>query len=562
MATTVRVSETDRVIGRVSPKPADSPRGYLRRVAAYWCYTDPMHLIRLARIMESDLDRADSSDQIAYALRIGTDEWRTIAYRRSGEDGPPRSIQFGEEWIGYGQLTFANPRICLRCIQQNGIENRLWELRLFVCCPRHHCMLVDFCPACDKRIPRRRAKVRMCSCGHDICDSEPMPSDAKLTALSRLIEHASSQVSPDETSTSITFPAELSRLKLGALLYLVQFIGNLDFGVDARRDRTRPHGSNLNESVRIARQAATLLAQWPDNFVSFLQDRISQFPVADYRVSLLTVFGRFYQRLFVERNGYDFSFLRHPFQQAILKSWQGPISALQNWMTPEILQEYGWCTAEQVRQSEHISSPEKLMRQGELEGFFARSSGTGKRRVCWIKRESLVNWRKRQAELIGLRDLSRVLGLSWKTVFNLADEGLFRRAPSRTRHMFEREEVTALIQSFARSGSQEWNSWDESTCITLQEALKTTLSKPSRLALVLKAILAGTLSPVGHSRRHPGVTGYVFRIREILTIRHSADPYLDTRFLNASDIARLGLMSREKLLALIRSGFLTALAGC
>lgn len=74
----------ERVMKRVDPKPGESPRGYIRRVAREFYYGDPKWITTLANLREDDVDRSDCAEQLAYVLRLDAGEWRRIAYKRVG----------------------------------------------------------------------------------------------------------------------------------------------------------------------------------------------------------------------------------------------------------------------------------------------------------------------------------------------------------------------------------------------------------------------------------------------------------------------------------------------
>lgn len=559
--------ELKRVIRGIPPASTESSRQYLRRIAAYWEYGNPLLLLRLAQAGYRDLDREELVSRFAHMLRITEEEWIAIAYVRAHNEEGPGPIRFGGQWIRDSQFAFAHPRICVRCMKEHGTENRLWELILFTCCTEHDCVLIDSCPKCREQIPRDRGMVCLCSCGFDLRNSEPIPASPSSVALSALIEYlVINGGAPRPDSPSARFPRELSGLALEDFLDLVNLLGCPYFDDQIYFHSVPSVRSGLSNSIQVVRQAAEVLSDWPRNLFRFMKHGIDEFFARNYRVSMRSVFGEFHRQIMKDFCAPQFSFLHQAFQQFIHENWKGPRCDMLFFSTPKTLEKCGWISAERAMESEHIVHPGRLVGEGAVEGFFVGSEpkNRGKRwssrRGCWLRKESLRKWQLEHSMYIGLSDLQSTLGFPRTTIQKLAKAGFLQESTGQEgKQFYLRAEAERLIEAFDRHAVSFWDSWNEGVFLTFHEAMHTFLMHSFNLIAVLNAVLSGRLCPVGRTQRYSGLPGYVFSIREMLVIRHECAVGIGSEYLNPTDIARLGLMTYSKALALINAGILNSI---
>jgi len=155
-----------RLLFRVDPLPGESPRGYLCRVAQEHSYRGPWSLMEIAGLPPSGLDREDRVEQVAHVLRLDPEEWRAMCYRHIKRDRFDQRSFYGEP-IRTDDLNYQRPRLCPACLRQRPIWWAVWDLGLIAACPIHRCLLVNLCPACNRRLAWQRSAVHRCRCGFD-----------------------------------------------------------------------------------------------------------------------------------------------------------------------------------------------------------------------------------------------------------------------------------------------------------------------------------------------------------------------------------------------------------
>ncbi len=84
---------------------------------------------------------------------------------------------------------------------------------------------------------------------------------------------------------------------------------------------------------------------------------------------------------------------------------------------------------------------------------------------------------------------------------------------------FLRDDIMQIKQAFEKHAvlSTEYSSPGE--LIALRHAMKNYLGSDSGLAAVIRAVVDGSLAPVGYTNRFRGITGYLFRSEELRKYR-------------------------------------------
>jgi hypothetical protein len=59
-------------------------------------------------------------------------------------------------------------KICPKCLDEFGQNNKLWDIRFLFLCPIHSCILVTKCPNCGKGLKQYRKKFFYCDCKMDL----------------------------------------------------------------------------------------------------------------------------------------------------------------------------------------------------------------------------------------------------------------------------------------------------------------------------------------------------------------------------------------------------------
>ncbi len=549
-----------QVIGKLSPNPGESSRQYMRRVTRYWSYANFWDIYALAGADESDVDSAEFAEKFAFALRLSVPEWRMLANTRSLAKEFRRTILFSRHRIAYGQVTYTHPRVCIECLRESLVERRVWELGLMVACARHGCYLIDACPECGRLLERWQSDIHICTCRHDLRNSQSRTADERIVALSAVIEFASDRIpeSPVPNKESAGFPVEMWNLTLNELLQLIFFLGNTLKGDILHSRRRGEKVSDVRKSVPIVNKAAQVLEHWPGEFLRILKSNIPENNNIVVQYTIPTVFGYFYLRLYDRFSGPSFSFLHDAFRLLILKHWRGPIEPQQRWITsPASIASFGWCRAAEMGRSGRRLDVEHLVMAGKLDGFLTYSPKSGKRDEWWINKESLQRWQANNAKYIQLRDMAKLLGLSWQKTLSAARAGIIQYAQARKSRPFMllRDDGLKLMHAFERCDPPSALGNGDSHFISLYQAMRSFLRHSNRLIPVLRAIMDGRLAPVARIPQYPGITGYIFSIVELRMNSHLLSPERNcSEYLNLSESAIALNTSFIKVTALVAAG--------
>jgi len=513
-----------RLLFRVEPLPGESPRGYLCRAAQEHGYCSPIALAQIAGFGLSGrfgFDRdAATIKQLAYALRLEPEEWRSMCYHHV--KGPSRFKQrlFCGETVSADDLNYGSPRLCTACLRERPIWWAVWDLGLVVACPIHRCILLNQCPACKRRVAWERPAVHKCRCGVDFRQLGAEPADPDLLAINAIIYRAARCTHAQTAEADVahlSFPTELSRLKLGALLRLVLFVGSLKDGGTLRRKQRHFGATDLAAATEICRGAVALLRDGPRPLREVLRRMVPE-SADPATLNFSKIFGNFYRHLFRVLPRREFGFLHDVFEQFVIDDWKGFIRGQHRYFSAAVRWNSQWLTANEAEKLAHTAGGRILdpVHQGLLESILFNVHRGGSRTEYWIRRESLNRWvATRDLGLAGYMPRAegqRTLGLKNITVTAVAQAGLIRYAKGSECYFpagyhFLREDVVRIKDAFETHDVPEREYSKPGTLIALRHALKNYLGRDVGLPAVIRAVLAGDLVPVATPIGFPGSPG-------------------------------------------------------
>jgi len=160
----------------------------------------------------------------------------------------------------------------------------------------------------------------------------------------------------------------------------------------------------------------------------------------------------------------------------------------------------------------------------------------------------------------------RTLGLRKSTIVNVAAAGLIRyvKGPAQNfpgRFHFLREDVMKIKRAFEKHpvAVKEYSTPAET--IALRHAVKKYLRRAGLVA-VIRAVLDGSLKPVGYTERFPGIAGYLFLSDDLRKYRPVAavKPHPEG-FLNYGEAAAVLEVESCVIRGMVAQGILTGPAG-
>jgi len=143
------------------------------------------------------------------------------------------------------------------------------------------------------------------------------------------------------------FPRDLLRLKLGALLRVILFVGSSKEGSTLRRKQRPFAATDLAAATEICRGAVTLLQDWPRPFREVLRRMVPQAanPTA---LNFSEIFGNFYRHLFRVLPRRECGFLHDVFEQFVIEDWKGLIRGQHRYFSDAVRRNSHWVPANEA----------------------------------------------------------------------------------------------------------------------------------------------------------------------------------------------------------------------
>jgi hypothetical protein len=284
-------------------------------------------------------------------------------------------------------------------------------------------------------------------------------------------------------------------------------------------------------------------------------------------------FGNFYRHLFRVLPRSESGFLHDAFERFVIEDWKGLIRGQPRYFSAAVRLNSPWVAANEAERIARTGAGKILdsVREGHLEALFVTVRPSGSRTECWIRRESLNRWvATRDAELA--RYMPRpeaipTLGLKNATLVRVAATGAIRYVEGPEQNFpagffFLREDVMGIKRAFEKHAVPLKEYSRPGELIALRHAMKNYLGCDSGLASVIRAVIDGSLAPVGYTSRFRGITGYLFRSEDLRKYRPV--PEVKTRpevFLNFREAAFLLGIKSNIVRGLVAEGLLGVAAG-
>jgi hypothetical protein len=565
-----------RLLFRVDPLPRESPRGYLCRVAQAHGYCGPLSLAQIAGLPTSGLERDDTVKQIAHVLRLEPEEWQAMHYRHIGGRSRFDQRSFYGQRISVDDLNYERPRICSPCLREAPIWWAVWDLGLVTTCPIHRCHLVNQCPACKRKLAWQRPSVHKCRCGLDLRALTAEAATPDLVAINAAIYKVAGFPLGEGAELDLVdrgFPPEMLRLSLGALLRLALFIGSIREKDKLRRKQRPFTATDLAVATEIDRGADAVLREWPRPLREVLRNMLPPKVTEPASLNFSKIFGNFYRHLFRVLPRSEFGFLHDVFESFVIEDWKGLIRGQHRYFSPAVLRNSHWMTAHEAERTAHTTGGRilDLVNQGQVDGMFLTVRRSGCRTECWIRRESLNHWiAARETELARYMprpEAIRTLGLKHATISRVAAAGAMRYVEGPERNFpscffFLREDIMGIKHAFEKYAVPLKEYSRPGELIALRHAMKNYLGCDSGLAAVIRAVVAGSLAPVGYTKRFRGITGYLFRSEDLRKYRPVPEVNVRSEvFLNFREAAFMLGVRSSVIRGLVARGLLIVASG-
>lgn len=304
--------------GRLVYTPPTHPRegflGYVLRSSEANGYETPWHIFKLAGLAQSKMTSLTIPlGKLSHILGRPEDELERLPWRRCPER-EQEAIPVSEEMQVTRFVALKHPRICPSCVDESGIVDSAWDLRIMLACPRHGIALVDHCPACHGRITWFRPGLNRCRCGHRLfADDGSMRFPQHALDLLQVVYDVAHGLPTNPTPSSGIPALALYGLGLRDLLRLLTRVGHL-----VCEGKSPGRGSKPYSRERLVRIAG-FFDEWPRRFHQFLESTNANSSIA--ATGLARRFSAFYASIIstvsIERD--KLLFIRSAFGQYTTK---------------------------------------------------------------------------------------------------------------------------------------------------------------------------------------------------------------------------------------------------
>ena len=286
------------------------------------------------------------------------------------------------------------------------------------------------------------------------------------------------------------------------------------------------------------------------------------------------IFGNFYRHLFCVLPRSDFGFFHDAFERFVVEDWRGVVRGQHRHFSAATRRNSQWLPADEAERMARTRAGRisDLVRHGQIEGMFLSACRDGGRTECWIGRDSLKRWiAARDAELaryMSRREARDELGLTDRTIAKVATAGAIRYVKGPEQNFpsgfffFLREDVMKIRHAFERLAVPLKEYSKPGELIALRHAMTNYLGRHSGLAGVIRAVVDGSLTPAGYTKRFRGITGYLFLSEDLRRYRPVRDvKMLPEGFLNYREAAAVLEVKAPVIRGMVTHGILNAPAG-
>jgi hypothetical protein len=327
------------------------------------------------------------------------------------------------------------PKVCVQCLAESGYCRRVWDCSLVTVCPLHHCLLLDACPKCKRRLKAIRNRLSVCVCGCDWSELQPDLRREHEIVVSRRIYQLCGLLPLDHPSKERR--NGLQSLALQDFVIVLTFIAGLECEMSWATGRPSKSIKLPNDDLHPYITAAyQVFENWPRNFHQFLDQKSKgdvRFNPRDGKLdtALKVEFGTLFKRLYGDLQEPQFDFLRDAFAQYLNHRLRaqcedgGRVSLLSAFDDDKYI---SVTEARRLLKVSHDSLLD-LVKTGEI-AFAIRNRDTTLHYLLRLADVERVKFKYEQA--VGPRELAKQLGVDRTVINQLIQGGHLQRKSRRS----------------------------------------------------------------------------------------------------------------------------------
>ncbi|WP_166481727.1 TniQ family protein [Scytonema sp. UIC 10036] len=157
-----------------TPYPSESLAGYLLRLTEKNYYESPNWILQLAGLKAQKgiyiYEKPREPSCLSQLIRV---EDKQLFFMASL---PYETVY--ESNIRHYTIYKHGRKLCPQCLKESAYCQMIWDCQIVKACPKHQCLLIQKCPACQKDIKWSRPGVTQCKCGFDFRTTLPSLADS------------------------------------------------------------------------------------------------------------------------------------------------------------------------------------------------------------------------------------------------------------------------------------------------------------------------------------------------------------------------------------------------
>lgn len=258
-----------------APFPDESGLGYYRRLSSANRLLNWRELAQLAQVSTYRTSLFGRPDFLASQLGLET-SWSAHA---SHQEATARS------WKSMHRN--AVDAVCPECLKEQMFVRNAWEHALVTACPRHGCLLLERCPACNCWLSPDREHIHTCACGYELVHSQVTTAHSVQQWISAQI--TGTVIKPEVLKFA---PTHVDPVALPQLIKLLCNHADTQ-SPGPRRNCALPQ--SVTEAVEFMKPLESMLQNWPHGFEDHVRARIAAGP-SDAR-TLNSLLGNWFKGL-------------------------------------------------------------------------------------------------------------------------------------------------------------------------------------------------------------------------------------------------------------------------
>lgn len=453
-------------------------------------------------------------------------------------------------------LMGVNCKVCPKCLDEYGINYKLWDIRIFLICPVHKCLLISKCPNCEREIPQYRKDFYKCSCNHDIRNILTNKiTDSISMFLPNLIykKFYSDNYYSEEGNTNPLYNLEMKYILLIYIFFIKLFY----------RDKTRigstaiPYDPLNSEYFHLINKVSSIFNSWPNGFYDFLNEYLSSSkskPKYD-RGSLINNFDYFYIDLYKKYSHPNLKFLTDEFEQYIYETWDKTIVSHGKFFKKDPLTAKYLSTTNVAKllniQHKHVR---KLISTGHLEAKVTSERSS----YFLVLRESVEEYIENNKFYMNREEIKEFLNIGYQSIIELEKRGIIKLESGRdldgnVQHLYEKTSVQRIIEVIA---SRFLDQEDKNPDKTADIVRCTKYVVGTTIADILDLIIEGRVLPVSINKTEKGLRKYLLSVENVKQEAFEYKIRRETGVLSLQEIMKYLGIGKNLLLKLIDNKFL------